>query len=154
MLLGKVLVVGVCYDCGNSVEVYRLLKVVLLPSDPMLHGEDLLVRGSGVVHDVWFEELRLVDADVVQCVVFRDPSHFFSVDDKRESASLPAVSAGFEVCRNRCNHTNEFVDWPVIGRSCNSWEGGRVEAGFDHCADGGGARFRHGEHVVGLRHAL
>ena len=61
---------------------------------------------------------------------------------------------GFEARHNRFDCTYGLVDWPVLGQSYNLWEGGRVEAGFDHCADGGGARFRHGEHVVGLRHAL
>ena len=65
---------------------------------------------------------------------------------------LPALSAGFEARCDRCNCTNEFVNWPVLGPSCDPWERGRSKAGLDHCVDGGGggARFRHGERVVGL----
>ena len=69
MLLDKVLVVGVCYDRGNAVEVRHLLNVVLVPGDPILCGEHLLVRGGGVVQDVWVEELRLVGAAEVHRVI-------------------------------------------------------------------------------------
>ena len=120
----------------------------------MLRGEDLLVHGGGGVPNVRVEECRIVGMAAVQHVVFCDPSHFFLVDDERKVAGLPAVSAGFEVHRAHCNHSDEFVGWTVLGWSCDSWEIGRIEAGFDHCVDGGGTRFYHGERAVGLRHAL
>ena len=60
------------------------------------------------------------------------PIVFFCVDDEREAFGLPAVSAGFEARRDRCNCTDAFFDWPVLGRFRNLWERGRVEAGFDH----------------------
>ena len=101
MLLGKVLVVCVCDDCSNTVEVYRLFEVLIAPSDPMLRVEYLLVRGGGGLPNVWFEELRLVDAAAVHHVVFCDLSHLFLTDDERKSAGLPAVSVGF-VARNDC----------------------------------------------------
>ena len=96
MLLGELLVVYVCDDCGDTTEVYRLLEVVLVPRDPMLRGEDLLVHGGGGVPNVRVEECRLVGTAAVQSVVFCDPSHFFLVNNKRKAAGLPAVSAGFE----------------------------------------------------------
>ena len=102
VLLGKVLVVCVCDNCDNVVEVYRLFEVVLVPSDPMLRGEDLLVRGGGGgVPNVRVEELRIVSAAAVQCVVFCYPSHFFLVNDERKAAGLPSVSAVFEAHRDR-----------------------------------------------------
>ena len=90
----------------------------------------------------------------VQRVIFRDPSHFFLVDDQRKAAGHHAVSSGFEDHRDRCNHTDKFIDWPVLGWSYSLWEGGRVKAGFDHCVGGGGTCFCHGERIVGLPHAL
>ena len=53
VVIGKVLVVGVRDDSGDAVEVYRLFDVVLVPSDPMLRGEDRLGCGGGGVHNVW-----------------------------------------------------------------------------------------------------
>ena len=52
IIIGNVLVVGVCYYRGNAVEVYRLTEVVLVLGYPVLRGDDLLVCGGGVVHDV------------------------------------------------------------------------------------------------------
>ena len=154
VLLGKLLSVYVCNDFGNDVEVYRLFKLVLLPTEPMLCGEDLLVRGGGGVHDVRVEDLRLVGAHAVQRVVFCNPLHFLLANNERKAAGLPAVSAGFEACYDRYNFSDEFVDWPVLRRSCNLLEGGRFEASFDNCVDSGGTCYHHGERVVGLRHAL
>ena len=152
VLLGEVLVICVGDDCGDAVAVYRLLEIVLVPSYPVLCGEYLLVRGGGGVPDDWVEECRFVGAAAVQRVVLYDPSYFFLVNNESKVAGLPDVSAGFEACRDRCNHSNEFVNWPVLGPSCDPWERGRSKAGLDHCVDGGGggARFRHGERVVGL----
>ena len=120
----------------------------------MLCGEDHLVRVGGGVPGVWVEECRLVDAAAVQRVVFCDSSHLFLVDDKRKTAGLPVVSTGFESRRDRCDCSNEFVNWHMLGRSCDSWERVRIKAGSEHCVDGGGTCFRHGERVVGLRHAI
>ena len=117
-------------------------------------GEYLLVCGGGGVSGAWVEECRLVGAAAVQRVVFWDPSHLFLVDDERKAAGIPAASAGFEYRRKRFDLSDKFIDWPVLRRSCDSWERGRIKAVFDHCVDGGGACFCHGERVVGLRHAL
>ena len=94
----------------------------------------------------------LVSAAAVLCVVFCN-LHLL-VDDKRKADGLPDVSVGFEARLDRCNRTKKFVNWPVLGRSCNLWEGGRAAAGFDHFIDGGGACFHHCEGVVGLQKAL
>ena len=154
VLLGEVLVVGVCDDCGDAVEVYRLFEVLLVSSDPMLRGEDLLVRGGGGVQDVRVEELLLVGAASVQRVVFCEPLHFFLVDDESKAAGLPDVSAGFKDRRDHCDCNDKFINWPVLGQSCDLWEGGCFESGFEHCVNGGGTCFPRGERVVGLRHAL
>ena len=154
VLLGEVLVICVGDDCGNTVEVYCLLEIVLVPRYPVLCGEYLLVRGSVGVPDDQVEECWLVGAATVQCVVFFDPSHFFLVYDELKAAVLPAVSAGFEAHRERFDCSDEFINWLVLGRSYDSWKRSRIEAGFDHCVDGGGGRFCHGERVVSLRHNL
>ena len=154
VLLGEVLVVRIHNNCGNAVEVYRLFKVALVPSDPMLCRDDLLVRGGGGVHYVQVEEMRIASAAAVQCVVFRDSLHLFLVNDDCKAASLPAISTGFQARRDRLYRTDKFVDWPVLRRSCNLLEGGRFEASFDNCVDSGGTCYHHGERVVGLRHAL
>ena len=131
-----------------------MFKVVLVPSEYLLRGEGLLVRCGGGVPNVWVEECRIFGAAAVQRVVFCDPLNFFLVDDELKAASLPYVSAGFEACRDRCDRSDNFFNWPMFGRSCDSWEGGRSEVGFDHCVDSNSACFHHGERVVGLRNAL
>ena len=84
VLLGEILVVGAHGDCGNAVEFYPLFDVLIVLRDRMLCGEGLLVCVGGSVHNVQVEELLLVGGAAVQHVFFREPSHFFLLDDKRK----------------------------------------------------------------------
>ena len=141
-------------DSVDAVEVYRLLEVLIVPRYPVICSEYILVSGGDGVPNARVEDCWIVGAAAVQYVVFCDPSHFFLGDDKRKAAGIPAVSADFSARCDHCDRSDKFVDWPVLSRSCDSWERVRIEADFVHCIDGGGTRFCHGKRVVGLRHAL
>ena len=71
----------------------------------------------------------------------------------RQLVFLPYLR-DFEARRDHCDCSDGFVYWPVLGRSYDYWERGRIKAGFDHCVKGGSARLCHGERIIGLRHAL
>ena len=141
--------VGAGDDCGDAVQVDRLVEVILVPDFFVLRGESLSVRGCCCVINFRAEEQGRRRAGAVECPILCDASRLIFVDDEGEAPGSSSVPGCFESPRDLRDLVFEDIDGPVLRCSHDAGKVGSVEPGLDHRVDGGGARCSHGAHALG-----